>query len=214
MNHDVLKQLGVKAITADDLANRVKVDLDLLPAILDGVSSKNPRIRYGCAKVLKILSEEQPEQLYPAWDFFVNLLQCDRQILKCNAIIILVNLASVDSENRFETIFEAYYEHMTDGSLVTVANVVGNSGKIAKAKPQLTERITCKLLRVEDLSPTSHLTTECKNILAGKVILAFSEFFDQLTRKDDVISFVRRQLNNPRNATRDKAAKFLQRFYR
>lgn len=214
MKYDILEKLGAKEITADDLANRVKVNLALLPAIFDGVSSKNPRIRYGCAKILNITSEEHPDQLYPKWDFFAKLLESDKKILKWNGLIILANLAGVDSENRFEKIFEKYYERMNDGVLVTVSNVVGNSGKIAKAKPHLTERITSKLLRVEELSTTSHLTEECKNILTGKAILAFSEFFDQIKRKDDVILFVKRQLRNTRNATRKKAEEFLQRFDR
>lgn len=214
MKYDILEQLGAREISADDLAERVEANLDLLPAIFEGVSSKNPRIRYGCTKILNIISQDRPEQLYPKWDFFAKLLDSDKKILKWNALITLANLASVDSENRFEKIFEEYYERMNDGVLVTAANVVGNSGKIAKAKPHLTERITSKLLRVEELSTTSHLTEECKNILTGKAILAFGEFFDQIKRKDDVILFVRRQLGNTRNATRKKAEEFLQRFDR
>lgn len=214
MKHAMLEQLGAKEITAENLAKRVKTNLDLLPAIFEGVSSKNSRIRYGCAKILNIISEEHSEQLYPKWDFFAKLLDSDKKILKWNALIILANLASVDSENRFSKIFEKYFERMNDGVLVTVANVVGNSGKIAKVKPHLTERITSKLLSVEKLSTTPHLTEECKNILMGKAILALTEFFDQIKRKDDVILFVRRQLGNTRNATRKKAEEFLQRFER
>lgn len=212
MQYEILKQLEAKEITADDLAKRVKRNLDLLPTIFEGVSSKKPRVRYGCVKILNIISEEHPEQLYPKWDFFVKLLDSDKKILRWNALIILANLASVDSENMFEKIFEKYYERMNDGVLVTVANVIDNSGKIAKAKPNLTRKITSKLLHIEHLSTTPHLTEECKNILTGKAILAFSEFFDQIKRKDEVILFARRQLDNTRNATSKKAKEFLKRF--
>jgi hypothetical protein len=43
----------------------------------------------------------------------------------------------------------------------------------------------------------------------GKTIVAFGDYFDQIENKVDVVSFVKRQLNNGRNATRVKAAEFI-----
>jgi hypothetical protein len=96
--------------------------------------------------------------------------------------------------------------------MITVAHVVDNSGKIAKARPQLTQRITNELLKIENIPTKPHLTQECKNILLGKTILAFSMYFDQIEKKDKLVSFVKRQVNNTRNATKVKAEKFLKKI--
>ena len=206
---DVLEKLGKKAVTADDVAERVKRDFDLLPEIFEGISSTNPRIKYGCAKILRLISEEKPEKLYSKVNFFIELLNSDVKILKWNAMDVLANLARVDAENKIDAVFEKYYNLLHDGVLITVAHVVDNSGKIARAKPHLTQRITRELLKIEKLPTTPHLTQECQNILLGKAILAFDTYFEQIENRDDVISFVKRQLKNTRNATKAKAETFL-----
>jgi len=206
---DVLEKLLEKEVKVEDVAKDAMKDPSLLPEIFSGLSSANARIRYGCAKILRIISEEKPEKLYPRIDFFVELLDSDKRILKWNALYIIANLTKVDVKNRFDDIFDKYYGLLDAEYMVTVANVVGNSGKIAKAKPHLTQKITNEFLRTENLATKSHLTKECKNIIIGHAISAFELFFDQIENKDEVISFVERQLKNTRNATKLKAEKFL-----
>jgi len=82
-------------------------------------------------------------------DFFIKLLKNKYRILTWNAINIIANLTKVDKENKFESNFEKYYCFLENDHMVTVANIVGNSGKIALAKPHLTQKITDKLLTVE-----------------------------------------------------------------
>jgi len=147
--------------------------MDLLPDIFDGLSSKRASVMYPCAKVLKVLSEERPGELYPKMELFVQLLDSDKRILKWNALIIIANLARVDMEGRFDDIFDKYFSLLDADYMVTVSNVAGNAGKIAVAKPHLAERITRELLRVENLPPRSHLTGECKNVILGNVISSF-----------------------------------------
>lgn len=205
----ILEKLGNKEIKAEDIAENVIRNPSLLPEVFIGISSTNPRIRYGCAKILRIISEENSERLYPRIDFFFELLDSDKRILKWNALYIIANLTKVDMENRFEDIFDKYFGLLNAEYMVTVANVIGNSGKIAKAKPHLTQKITNELLKIENLTTKSHLTQECKNILLGHAISAFDMYFDQIENKEEVISFATRQLNNTRNATKVKAEKFL-----
>jgi hypothetical protein len=212
MENDVLEQLANKSITKEDLAEKVKEDFDLLPEIFKGVSSPKAAIRYGCASTLKLVSEEKPEQLYPYMDFFVQMLDSKYRILTWVAMAVIADLTKVDTENKFDTIFDKYYSFLNDEYMVTVANVVGNSGKIAKAKPHLTRKITNELLTVEKIHTTPHLTQECKNVIVEKTILSFDMYFDQIQNKDEVISFVRRQLNNARKTARTKAEKFLKKW--
>lgn len=209
---DILEKLERKEIKAEDVARNAIKDPNLLPEIFVGISSKKARIKYGCAKALRIISKENPEKLYPRMNFFTEQLDSDKRILKWNALYVIANLARVDVENRFDGIFDRYYDLLNAEYMVTVANVVRNSGKIAKAKPHLIQRITNELLKTEKLSLKSHLTQECKNIILGHVISALGIYFSQIENKDKVISFVKRQLDNTRNATKVKAEEFLEKI--
>ena len=155
------------------------------------------------------LSETHPQQLYPYMDFFVGLLDSKYRILTWNAMVVIANLTKIDNDEKFDAVFDKYYRFINDEYMVTVANLVGNSGKIANAKPHFTEKITNELLKVEQLSITAHLTEECKRVIAEHAIKTFDIFFDQMGQKDKVIAFVERQLQSSRKTLRGEAEKFL-----
>jgi hypothetical protein len=96
--------------------------------------------------------------------------------------------------------------------MVTVANVVGNSGKIALAKPHLTQKITDKLLTVENISTTPHLSEECKRVITEHTIKSFNMFFPQIKQKEKVISFVKKHLNSSRKKLRTESENFLKKW--
>lgn len=205
----LLKQIEDKSISREGLAEKIKNNSDLLPTILNGVSSPKASIRYGCANVLKDLSEERPEELYPYMDFFVQMLDSKYRILTWVAMGVIANLAEVDTEKKFDEIFDKYYSFLKNDYMVTVANVVGNSGKIAIAKPYLADKITNVLLKVEKIHTTPHLTTECRNVIIEKAIISLDSYFNQIENKEEVVSFVKRQLNNSRKTVKLRAEKFL-----
>lgn len=207
-DRDLLNVIDQKEDLSKEVAEEVIANPQLLSEILKGVSSAIARTRFRSAKILRIISEKEPAMLYSKMDFFVDLLKSDNKIIMWNAMDIIANLTSVDPKNKFDKIFEKYYGLLSNESMVTAAHVIDNSGKIAKAKPAFQEKITDKLLELEEI-PRDH---ECKNILLGKAILSFGEYFDQIQNKDEVIFFVKRQLNNPRNATKVKAEKFLKKY--
>ena len=212
MENDLLEKLVDKSITKEELTETVKQNFDLLPDILNGVSSTKPQIRYGCGKILMDLSEEKPEKLYPHMNFFIELLDSNYRILTWQAMAVIANLTKVDTGNKFDSIFDKYYSFLNNEYMVTVANIVGHSGKIAQAKHHLIKKITKELLKVEKIETTPHLTPECKNVIVEKAIKSFDMFFDQVENKDEVILFVKRQLNNTRKTVRTAAEKFLDRW--
>ncbi len=211
MKHDLFQQLLEKAITPDELLQRVKQNGDVLHLVLSGVSSSKAAIRYGCARTLLALSDDSPAQLYPYMDTFIALLASKYRILTWNALAILANLATVDTDNKFDAIFHRYFHFLNDEYMVTVANVVKHAGKIALAKPHLIDAITDELLKVEDLATTPHLTEECKRVITQAAIQSFALFFDQVEQKKSVIAFVQRHLTSPRKGLRTEAEKFLKR---
>jgi hypothetical protein len=199
-------------MTKQQLFEKLKQNHKLLPKIIDGISSSKPTIRYGCAKVLMEYSEEKPEKLYRHMDFFVDLLESKYRILRWSTIAIIANLTKVDIKNKFDSIFDKYYSFIDDEYMVTVANVVSNSGKIALAKPYLTQKIIDKLLEIEDISLTPHLSEECKKVITQHAIKTFDMFFPQIQQKNRVVVFVKKQCNSSRESLRKEAEKFLERW--
>ena len=96
--------------------------------------------------------------------------------------------------------------------MVTVANVVGNSAKIALAKPYLAQKVTDELLKVENIATTPHLTEECKRVIAEHAIKSFAQFFDEIEQKEKVVSFVESYVDSPRKTLGKAAEEFLLKF--
>ena len=203
------KELEAKKDNPLDLAKAGKGDSDLVIYLLDALSSKKTTVKYKSAKVLRMISEESPEKLYLHFDFFEKLLESENNVLKWTAIDIIANLISMDSSNRFASLFEKFYRLMDEGSLITAGHVIENSAKIIKAKPEYERRITGKLLRLADISLP---TEECRSIAAGKVITAFGQYFDESPNKAEMLAFARNNLNSRRPATQKKAQEFLKKF--
>lgn len=204
-----LRKLEEKTVNAEDLSKEAIRSKDRLQELLNGISSSKSRVKFQSAKVLRIVSEKHPELLYPNWMFFRKLLDSENSILKWNALDIIANLTAVDSDDNFERLFTKFYGYMDEGSLITAGHVIDSSGKIARVKPKLQGAITKKLLLVEKLSVP---TAECRNILIGKAIGALGSYQDKMKDRREVVSFVKRQLSNPRRSTQIKAQKLLEKM--
>ncbi len=189
----------------------VEANFDLLPEVIDGLSASKASVRYGCAAVLVNLTAIHPNELYPYMDTFIVFLDNQHRIIVWNAMAAIANLCSVDADKKFDAAFDKYYGFLNNEYLVTVANVVGNSAKIVKAKPYLTSKITAALLKVEAISITPHLTEECKRVVAEKTVDAFSQFYNLMDAEDKakVLEFVKRQSGSSRLSLRQKAQLFL-----
>ena len=178
------------------------------PSFLPDCARKRLRSRYGCLKALRLLSEKQPAVLYPEFDRFVALLGSENTILKWGGIIIIGNLAAVDSEHKIGRILDRYLAPISGSVMITAANTIAGAGKIARAKPQFANRIVSALLRVEE---ANYQTPECRNVALGHVVNSLDLFFEHIVELAPVIAFVQRQLGNTRNAVKKKAAAFLKR---
>ncbi len=115
----------------------------------------------------------------------------------------------MDTKNRFENIFNKYFKPIPGPVLITAANIIGAGAKIALAKPEHTAKITRELLKVEK---AEYKTTECRNIAIGHTIKSIDQFYNQIADKEPVAVFITKQVNNPRNATKKKAEKFIKKY--
>jgi len=212
MKNDLLEGLADKSLTKEELKEEVKKDFTLLQTVIKGMTSEKAAIRYGCGSVLIDLSQEKPEKLYQNMDFFVKLLDSKHRIITWQTMEIIANLTSVDKNKKFDNIFDKYFSFINNDYMVTVANVVGHSGKIAKSKPYLIPKITEQLLKVENIKTTPHLTSECKRVITEKAIISFDMFFDQVKNKQEIFSFIKKHTNSSRKPLKEEANKFLNKW--
>ena len=100
-------------------------ETEKLSHLLEDVFSKKDEIRSNSFNILISISEKQPEVLYPKWDFFANLLDSRNHYQRYISINILANLVRVDSKNKFEIIFDKYFNNLSgDRTMVAGQNQI------------------------------------------------------------------------------------------
>ena len=188
------------------LARKAVSNPRLLAGIFVGLNADKPRIKYGCAKALRLLSEQDPEVLYPHFDFFVRMLDHENKIFQWDAAFVLSHLARVDADDKFAAVFDKYFSPIPGPVMITAANVIQGGARIARAKLHWADRIAAQVLKV---AKARYQTPECRNVAIGHAILALGDMLPLLRRPAPIVQFVRRQTRNPRPATRKKAEQFL-----
>jgi hypothetical protein len=191
------------------LARKAIRNPSLFLEIIEGLKADKPRIKYGCAKALRIVSEQRPDLLHPHFDFFVRLLDHENKILQWDATFVLSHLARVDDDNKFAAIFARYCSPIPGPVMITAANVIQGGARIAQAKRHLADRIAAEILKVVT---ARYQTPECRNIAIGHAILALGAILPLLRDPVPTMQFVGKQIRNRRPATRKKAAQFLKAY--
>jgi hypothetical protein len=190
---------------AQILVTAVANDPSLIAVLLEGINSKEAAVKYKCIKTIKIISQQNPATVYPHIDVFIELLESSNNILKWNAIDIYANLVVIEPGGKLKSLGKILGK-LAEGSLITAAHVVENSVKLVKARPEWENEITSALLGIEQIRLP---TEECRNILRGKVMLAFAQYADRSKNKKQMLNFAEKQLNNRRPATQKKAEQFI-----
>jgi hypothetical protein len=107
-----LARLGQAASNPRQLARKAMENPRWSGELIRGLGAEQARIKYGCAKALRIVSEERPELLYPHFDYFVRLLDHKNKILQWEAAFLLSQLARVDADDKFAAIFKVHLESL------------------------------------------------------------------------------------------------------
>ena len=201
----VLSDLGKKKVSVESVAEKALKDEKVLSELIEGLLSKKDAIRHNSFRVLLHVSEKHPEVLYPRWDFFVDMIGSDNAYWKLIAVRVIANLTKADTKNKFEKIFDKYYNLFND-SVIVAGHLAANSGKIAKAKPKLQTKITNKLLNI-DKTNQKH-----KDLVKAGAIEAFDEYFEEADNREKILEFVKEQFNCKSPKTRKKAKEFMKKW--
>jgi hypothetical protein len=212
----VLDRLGEKGADIDVLADRVLKNSGQIPLIVEALQVEQSSKKYAFEKVLRRISEKRPESIYPYFDVFAGLLDSDNSFLKWGAIITISNLASVDTEGKFDALFAGYYSPVAGPVMITAANIIGSSARIMRAKPQLADAIVREILKVRNARYflKGKLSPECRNVAIGHAIDTFDQVFDALRMKTEAMEFVKAQSGNTRKQVAQKAERFVRKHSR
>jgi hypothetical protein len=202
---ELLEQIGQKGSDKEALAARVIKEPKLLKTVIEGLDARPAAVKYGCSKILRLISQQKPALLYPSFDLFVRRLDLDNTFLKCDAVLTIANLTAVDTEHKFEAVFERYFAPIEGPTLIVAANIIGSAAVIAQARPELSDRIATELLKVEN---ARYQTDECRRIALGQAVESLGKFFESIGDKERVKRFARKQLENTRAGSRQKALAF------
>jgi hypothetical protein len=175
-------------------------------ALID-LDSNKEKLRNKAFNILLPLSATSPEKLYSEWDKLIKILNKKEVSNKYVAIPLIANLISIDKENKFDQIFDDFYELLNHESPVVSPHIAGQSGKIIKYKPYLQKDILEKLLSTDEKSDCRH-----KELLKSYVIDALAECFNVIKNKDQVIRFVEKQISSKSPKTKKRAREFLKKY--
>lgn len=199
--------LDKKVANIENLAEEALYGDDLFKELMEGILAKDNILRGNSFKTLEIISEENPEFLYPEWDYFNKMLKSKNNYHKYIAIYLLANLTAVDVEKKFEAIFEDYFGILGGDKAMIASHVALNSSKIALNKPELQERIIGILLNIDEI----HQGKQTEMIKAY-VVEALQETYSEIEDKERVLDFVKAQLESKSPKTRKIAAEFLDKY--
>ncbi len=182
-------------------------DPDYLEILLDNLLSKDDEVRFSSFQILLKISEKHPEVLYWRWDYFSKMLTSENSYHQYIAIHLLANLTKIDSENKFDNVFETYFGILNQGKTMTSGHAIEKAGIIAKFKKQYQSKITALLLNFENMYKGKQ--TE---LMKSAVIQAFSHYFEESNQKKEMIKFVKNSEKSDSPKTRKLANEFLQKY--
>jgi len=203
---DVHQMLSEKEVAnLDQVAQQAIADAEVLREIVDGVVSKDETFRYNCFKVLIQVCEAAPGALYPEWDTFVELLGSSNAFHRGLAIQIIARLTRADTEQRFDDVFDRFFDVLDDDKVMVSRYLVQSAGQIVQSKPYLRERVTARLLTVDE---TRH-TESRKDLIKADIVQVLGESFKELEDKERIVAFVEQQLESSSPKARKAAKEFL-----
>jgi len=200
----MLDEVNKKDIDVNKLVKRAITNQNFFSELLNGLTSKNDIIRFNCHKILTKISEENPKQLYSKWNYLEDLLKSTNNYHKLIAIELIANLTKVDVENKFDAIFETYYSILNSEKTMVAGHLAGVSGKISKNKPKLQNKITKKLLNIDNTHQGKQV-----ELIKAYIIDAFSEYFKEAENKEEIKRFIKQQITSKSPKTSKKARDFL-----
>jgi hypothetical protein len=108
-------------------------------ALLD----KNNNIAYKALQALRKESEET-DRVYPYMDRLSDMLDNDNSYVRTRGLTLLAYNAKWDKNNKIDEIIDKYSKYITDVKPITARQCIKLLPLIAKHKPELKKRYSCR----------------------------------------------------------------------
>ena len=164
-------------------------------------------------KIVRYISEDRPQLLYPCFDRLFALLDSDNAFIRLGVILSVPNLLELDSqtERKWENCAGRYLRLLDTDDIAVFGNVVQRVPRILKAYPEAADTVLPRLLETDshNFYRKHELSPECRNGPVGHVIDCFSVLLCLPGYQEKMIAFAERKRDNERNQVRGKSARFL-----
>jgi hypothetical protein len=189
----------------------VMTDNSVIPLLFDLIEQDKSSLKFLCEKIIRELSQEKPELLYPYFERMSQLLDSENNFIKWGFILSLPNMLTVDQEHKWEKISKQFYALIDSNSIVVFGNFVSGLPIILNKHPEDEDFIMSKLLSIENhvFLHKNEVSPECINVAIGHIINYFDKIYAKSNYKQEMITFAQKNLNNDRYPVRRKAKAFL-----
>jgi hypothetical protein len=189
---------------ADEAARDPAALKGLLTAV--GPERMTQQIREASAEALKLVATRRPDALMLHWDELARLLEGENAYSRTASLHVMARLAPADTRGSLADLLDRLYDHL--GDKVSVAgHVLLVSPQIARARPELRERITARILDLERLAKPDRL-----GLLRSYAIEALDGYLEPAERTSEVVAFVSAGLTDDSPKTRKLATEVLRRW--
>lgn len=178
----------------------------MIEDLVQALDAGKPCLRYRAAKALRQCSVEHPEQVYPYFRRFVELMDGDNTILRWSSQRILGDLAAADSDHRVEGVLDRLLAPIAGHEMIGASNAIAAAEHIALAQPHLAGRIAAEFLNVRR---AHYATPECREVVIGHALRSLDRFLQHVPDRRPTLAFARKQLSSPRPAARRYAQRLL-----
>lgn len=168
------------------------------------IADKNIMIYYHCYYILSYASEINPKLFYKYWDDFVSLLNHNNSYHRDIGMTLIANLVSVDTDGKFDNIFDKYISHINDKKFMTSQCCIKSLKKIAQERKDLIDAIVSVLLQIDDR--TSYFKKQ-KELLKYGVLDIFQIVYNRSNHKNEIKLFIENCIESISPKTRNMAKK-------
>lgn len=214
VNDVTLDDKEVKSMAEDELLELISKDQQALSEVVGILVNGKGAVRFKCDKVVRRLSEKDPNLAYCHYDEIASLMASENSFLRWGAILTVSGLAGIDTERKFDRYIDTWLSLLDSGQVVDSANMAGNAWEIVKARPDLEAAITRALLSIEHRTyyHKGEVSEECRLVAMGAALQSFMEYFDDSSMKVEILAFAGRAAHCPRKKTLSLAVKLLGRY--
>lgn len=155
-----------------------------IPQLVDWLNLKDDTVRYQAFLLLQNRSLFC-DDVYPYWDILRDKLRSDNSYQRSIGLMLLAENARWDVGNRMEDTLDGFLMLLHDEKPITIRQCIQSLGKIAQAKPGLSDRIASSLISF-DLNSVKE--TMRKSILLD--ILNVLLVIRQERKRDEIDGFI------------------------